>query len=822
MTYKISKIASILGIKNVELIESEISTLLTDSRKLSGSPSHTLFFALETKNNDGHTFINELYSAGVRNFVVSKRLPEWDNLPGSNFLHVKNTLRALQKLAAYHRSRFDIPIIGITGSNGKTIVKEWLYRLLQENFNIVRSPRSYNSQVGVPLSVWELDDTTELGIFEAGISMPDEMGYLEPIIRPTIGILTKIGEAHQENFTSLQQKCMEKMALFVNSNVVIYDEDNDLINRCADMMLLSQKAFSWSRKRSEAPLYISKIDIQDKKTAIHYSFLRFEHSVDIPFTDEASIENAIHCLAVLLFLGIHPREISKRMMTLEPVAMRLDVRQGKNDCIIINDAYNSDINSIKIALDFQNQRKMDRPMKKTVILSDILQTGIMPKSLYKRVAEMVEQSGVDKLIGIGHDISENAGAFKMEKQFFPSTEAFIQSGIWRNFDNELILVKGAREYHFEQITALIEERIHETVLEVDLDAVVHNFNFYKSKLSPGVKMICMVKANGYGAGAVEIAKTLQYHRCDYLAVAVAEEGLALRSAGISLPIIILNPEVNGFEELFSNDLEPEVYNFRILEAFIKEAESRGITNYPIHVKIDTGMHRLGFVPEEIPQLIDVLRSQKGLRVKSVFSHLAASESWVFDEFTHKQIETLKLAAEEIEKGLGYSVYKHILNSAGIERFPDAQWDMVRLGIGLYGVSASGLKGLRNVCTLKTTILQIKNIPGHETVGYGRKEELNCDARIATIRIGYADGLDRKFGNRNGKVLINGKFAPIVGNVCMDLCMVDVTEIEANEGDTVVVFGETPSVIDLAESIGTIPYEILTSVSPRVKRIYIKE
>jgi UDP-N-acetylmuramoyl-tripeptide--D-alanyl-D-alanine ligase len=559
MTYKISKIASILGIKNVELIESEISTLLTDSRKLSGSPSHTLFFALETKNNDGHTFINELYSAGVRNFVVSKRLPEWDNLPGSNFLHVKNTLRALQKLAAYHRSRFDIPIIGITGSNGKTVVKEWLYRLLQENFNIVRSPRSYNSQVGVPLSVWELDDTTELGIFEAGISMPDEMGYLEPIIRPTIGILTKIGEAHQENFTSLQQKCMEKMALFVNSNVVIYDEDNDLINRCADMMLLSQKAFSWSRKRSEAPLYISKIDIQDKKTAIHYSFLRFEHSVDIPFTDEASIENAIHCLAVLLFLGIHPREISKRMMTLEPVAMRLDVRQGKNDCIIINDAYNSDINSIKIALDFQNQRKMDRPMKKTVILSDILQTGIMPKSLYKRVAEMVEQSGVDKLIGIGHDISENAGAFKMEKQFFPSTEAFIQSGIWRNFDNELILVKGAREYHFEQITALIEERIHETVLEVDLDAVVHNFNFYKSKLSPGVKMICMVKANGYGAGAVEIAKTLQYHRCDYLAVAVAEEGLALRSAGISLPIIILNPEVNGFEELFSNDLEPEVF-----------------------------------------------------------------------------------------------------------------------------------------------------------------------------------------------------------------------------------------------------------------------
>ncbi|MDI3505388.1 MAG: Alr-MurF fusion protein [Bacteroidota bacterium] len=821
MKYSISKIVSILGLKNYDWVESEISILLTDSRQLS-NPSETLFFAFETKNNDGHRYIADLYAAGVRNFVVSKMMPEWKNFSGCNFLFVKSPLRALQKIAAYHRRRFDIPVIGITGSNGKTIVKEWLYQLLQEDFNIVRSPRSYNSQIGVPLSVWQLDDNATLGIFEAGISMPDEMDHLEPIIHPTIGILTKIGEAHQENFTSLQQKCLEKMRLFLNCNVVIYDEDNPIIREAADQMLISQKAFTWSRKQTDAPLYISKIEKGPCSTLIYYSFLSLDYSIEIPFTDEASIENAIHCLATMLFLNVAPSVISERMKKLEPVAMRLEVLQGKNNCILINDAYNSDINSVKIALDFMNQRSAEKSLRKTIILSDILQSGILPRTLYHRVADMMIENGIEKIIGIGHDISQNSDLFAIEKYFFPSTESFIQSGIWRKFDSEIILLKGARKYHFEQIIALIQERIHETVLEVDLDAVVHNYNFYKSKLQPGVKMICMVKANAYGAGAVEIAKTLQYHRCDYLAVAVTEEGIALRSEGISLPIIILNPEVNGFEELFSNRLEPEVYNFRILDAFIKEADRRGITDYPVHLKIDTGMHRLGFLPDQIPLLIERLRSQKGLKAISVFSHLAASESWAFDEFTEKQIETLRSSASQIENGIGYSIYKHILNSAGIERFPEAQWDMVRLGIGLYGVSASGLKRLKNVSTLKTTILQIKDIPGRETVGYGRKESLDRDARIATIRIGYADGLDRKFGNRVGKVLINGQIAPIVGNVCMDLCMVDVTDIDAKEGDEVILFGNDLSVIDLAESIGTIPYEVLTSVSPRVKRVYITE
>ena len=822
MKYEIKQIASILGITSNNLNYAEITTLLTDSRKIT-NPSTTLFFALESKNNDAHNYISELYNSGVRNFVVSKQFDEWRDFKDANFLKVKNCLSALQKLAHHHRSKFDIPVIGITGSNGKTVVKEWLYQLLEKDFNIVRSPRSYNSQIGVPLSVWQLDEDTELGIFEAGISKPDEMENLEPVIKPTIGVLTKIGEAHQENFSSLQQKTLEKLELFTNCEVFIFEEDNDLVNSCVDLKVLSQKTFSWSRKNREAHLFISDIEKKENCTEISYTFMNFDYSFEIPFIDEASIENAINCLAVALYLHVSPNDISNRMSALEPVAMRLDVRKGKHGSLIINDSYNSDVNSIKIALDFQHQRKMDRKLKKTLILSDILQSGVPPKSLYKRVAEMTEQSGIERIVGIGRDILTNSDLFTMpEKTFFLTTDDFLKSNIHETFRDELILLKGARRFNFEKINNILEERIHETVLEVDLDAVVHNFNYYKAKLKPDVKLICMVKANAYGAGAVEIAKTLQYHRCDYLAVAVAEEAVSLRNEGITLPIIVLNPEVNGFEELITNNLEPEVYNFRILETFIKKSERSGITDYPIHLKIDTGMHRLGFLPGQVEELADLLKQQKGLRVKSIFSHLSASESWAFDDFTHQQINTFREVAEKIEHELGYPVYKHILNSAGIERFHDYEWDMARLGIGLYGVSPSGLNGLRNVCTLKSTILQIKQVSNNETIGYGRKEKLDHDARIATIRFGYADGMDRQFGNRRGKVLINGQFAPIVGNVCMDLCMIDVTDIKAEEGDTVVLIGEEIPVTELAECIGTIPYEILTSVSPRVKRIYIKE
>ncbi len=823
MKYAIKKTCSILGVKNfTPKTDCEISELLTDSRNLT-NPAETLFFALETKNNDAHKFVSELYASGVRNFVVTKKLPEWEPLRDANFLTVSNSLAALQKLAAFHRKQFDIPVIGITGSNGKTIVKEWLYQLLERDYNIARSPRSYNSQIGVPLSIWQIEEDTSLAIIEAGISQPDEMRRLETIIRPTIGVFTTLGEAHQENFTSLQQKAMEKLGLFVNSDIFIYEEDNRIINQSAELMVLTQKTYSWSKVYNDAPLFIKKIEKENNSTTIHYAFLQLEYRTSIPFTDDASVENAISCLAVMLYLHVDPRIIAERMAKLEPVAMRLDVREGKSDCIIINDSYNSDINSIKIALDFQQQRKSGKELKKTLILSDIPQTGMIPNSLYKKIAELIKEKKIEKLIGIGNDIFENSKAFAVpEARFFLTTDEYLQSDAVKSHRHELILLKGARKYHFEKISEQLEQRIHETVLEVDLDALTHNYNFYKSMLSPDTKLVCMVKANGYGAGALEVAKTLQYHRCDYFAVAVAEEGVLLRGGGIFTPIIVLNPEVNGFEELFSKKLEPEVYNFRILNAFVREADRRGITNYPIHLKIDTGMHRLGFLSEQLPELIKTLKWQKGLKVKSVFSHLSASESWLFDDFTNKQMTRLYEAHAFIGQELGYPIYRHILNSAGIERFENAQWDMVRLGIGLYGVSPGGLKGLKNVCTLKTAILQIKEVPCHETIGYGRKEELRRDARIATIRIGYADGLNRRLGNRSSQVLINGRQAPIVGNVCMDLCMVDVTDIEAKEGDEVIVFGEGISVIDSANKIDTIPYEILTSVSPRVKRVYVKE
>lgn len=823
MKYSIHKIAKILDAIASDLNDADISILLTDSRQVF-YPAETLFFALSTKNNDGHKYINELYELGVRNFVVSQMLPDWENYNDANFLVVTNTLAALQRIAAYHRNQFDIPVIGITGSNGKTVVKEWLYQILHQDFNITHSPRSYNSQIGVPLSVWQMNNHTQLGIFEAGISQPEEMSKLEAIIRPTIGILTNIGQAHQEGFKSMKQKCLEKLELFINCDVIICEEENELIDECMEIACLSHKRLTWSRRgSSKSPLYIMKIDKQEKSTTIHYSVLGMASKLTIPFSDDASIEDAIHVLATAFYLHMSLPDINERMATLEPVAMRLDVRQGKNNSTLINDSYNSDINSLNIALDFLVQRATANEQKKVLIISDIPQSGLILRELYYLAANLVLNKKIDLLIGIGQEISAHKEMFKdTESLFFNTTEDFIHSNIWHDFHDMFILLKGARSFSFESINKLLEVKTHETVLDIDLDAIVHNFKFYRSKLNPKTKMICMVKADGYGTGSSEVAKTLQYHKCDYLAVAVAEEGVILRKQGIKVPIIVLNSEVGGFEELATYSLEPEVYNFRILDAFIKEAKLQGITNYPIHIKIDTGMHRLGFTEEDIPELMGRVKGQTGVRIQSVFSHLAASESWNFDDFTLQQIRTFKKIAGEVEDSCHYPVMKHILNSAGIERFPEEQLDMVRLGISLYGVSASGLNGLRNVCTLKTTILQIKHIKAGETVGYGRKGHFDHDATIATIRIGYADGISRQFGNGVGVVLVNGHQVSIVGNICMDLTMIDVTGIEVKEGDIVTIFGENLPVTDLAKKINTIPYEIFTSISNRVKHIYYKE
>lgn len=824
MKYSIQEIASILGLKDSTFVDSNISILLTDSRQVF-FPDETLFFALETANNDGHKYISELYNLQVRNFVVSKMLPEWSDFDDANFLVVKNTLDAMQRIAAHHRSRFNIPVIGITGSNGKTVVKEWLYQILHDTFNITHSPRSYNSQIGVPLSVWQINEHTQLGIFEAGISQPDEMSKLETIIRPTIGVITNIGQAHQEGFESMKQKCLEKLELFINCEAIICEEENELIEECMEIACLSHKRVSWSRKGADkSPLHILKTEKKESSTTIHYTILGFKSRLTIPFTDNASIENAIQVIAVAMYLHIPLLELSKRMPKLEPVAMRLDVRNGKNNCTLINDTYNSDINSLKIALDFLDQRTTKSDEQKVLILSDIPQSGLPTKELYKIAADLVKKKQVDLLIGIGKEISEYKEIFKNTKtNFFDNTDSFINSDIWYSFHDMVILLKGARSFSFERINKLLEVKTHETVLDINLDAIVHNFKFYRSRLNPKTKIVCMVKADGYGTGEADVAKTLQYHKCDYLAVAVTEEGVQLRKEGIKLPIIVLNAEVGGFEELVTHSLEPEVYNFRILDAFIKEAKVQGVTNYPIHIKIDTGMHRLGFTKGDLPALIDRIKKQSGVRIQSVFSHLAASESWNFDDFTQSQINLFKEITGELQNNFPYPIIRHILNSAGIERFPENQMEMVRLGISMYGVSASGLEGLREVCTLRTTVLQIKHIKKGETVGYGRKGQFDHDATIATIRIGYADGLSRQFGNGVGSVLIREHIVPIVGNICMDLTMIDITGLDdIKEGDSVIIYGDKLTLIEQAKKINTIPYELLTSISHRVKRVYYRE
>ena len=846
MKYSIGQIQEIISAKGrIQKKNAIISYLLIDSRSLS-YPEETLFFALQTALNDGHKYIPDLYKAGVRNFVIQYNIPKQSKLTNANFLMVDNSLAALQQLTASHRRQFNIPVIGIAGSNGKTIVKEWLYQLLNKDFNIVRSPRSYNSQIGVPLSVWQLEPKTELGIFEAGISLTSEMEHLENIIKPDIGIFTNIGNAHQENFSSLKEKCLEKLKLFKNSRLVIYNADDEIINEAVNAVGYPFVKFGWSRKISNAPLFIKQIKKRKDYTSIDFVWREKKHSITIPFDDDASIENAIHCLATVLLLLLPKRDrlthdnfalksgisyphlegvgvgLFEPFKHLEPVAMRLDVKNGINHCILINDTYNSDINSLDIALDFMYRRSVDNKMKSVLILSDILQSGISNDVFYTKVAALVTKKRIQHIIGIGGNISEQADKFDVEKEFFPTTEAFLQSGKIHQFHNSIILVKGSRSFAFEKITEQLEEKNHETVLEVNLDAIIHNFKYFRSKLRRETKIICMVKAFGYGVGAYELAKTLQEQNCDYLAVAVADEGYELRQEGISMPIIVMNPEMNCFNTLFDNHLEPEIYSFRILKAMLKEAEKRGIYQYPIHIKLDTGMHRLGFEPEDIHELIQILGNQSYLKVRSIFTHLAGSDSPLHDEYTIFQFAVFKFLAKKIELDLAYPIMTHLLNSAGIERFPQFQSDMVRLGIGLYGVSSVRKGALRSVATLKTTILQIKNRKADETVGYGRNGVLFRNSRIASLPIGYADGLDRKLSNRKGFVHIAGKRCPIIGNICMDLCMVDVTDTNAQEGNTAVIFGSEITIEEIAKLLNTIPYEILTSISPRVKRVYFKE
>ena len=841
MSYTIESIAECIGARCVGKQNATIDWLLTDSRSLS-FPEATLFFALSTKRNNGARYIPELYDRGVRNFVVSEedyKLVDSGKLIADssmqptinsqlstlNFLIVSNPLKALQKLAEMHREKFHIPVIGITGSNGKTIVKEWLHQLLSLDRCIVRSPRSYNSQIGVPLSVWQLNEEAELGIFEAGISEMGEMGSLQRMIKPTIGILTNIGGAHQENFFSLQEKCMEKLSLFKDCDVLIYDGDNELICNCVAKSMLTAREIAWSRVDSERPLYISKVLKKEDHTVISYRYLEMDNTFCIPFIDDASIENVLNSLAACLYLMTPADQITERMARLEPVAMRLEVKEGKNGCVLINDSYNSDLASLDIALDFLVRRSETKGLKRTLILSDILETGQSTTTLYRRVGQLIRSRGIDRLIGVGSEISacSNILGGVEERHFFSDTEALLASDVLKSLHSEVILVKGSRVFNFDLVSEALELKVHETILEVNLRAMIANLNHYRSMLqNPETKMICMVKASAYGAGSYEIAKTLQEHHVDYLAVAVADEGSELRKAGITSSIIIMDPELTSFKTMFDYGLEPEVYNFHLLDALVKAAEKEGITNFPIHVKLDTGMHRLGFSVEEIPQLIRRLKGQNAVIPRSVFSHFVGSDSAQFDAFTRQQIALFEEGSTMLQAAFSHKILRHICNTAGIERFPDAQFDMVRLGIGLYGVSPIDNAIINNVSTLKSTILQIRDVPGEDTVGYSRMGHLVRPSRIAAIPIGYADGLNRHLGRGNAYCLVNGQKAPYVGNICMDVCMIDVTDIDCREGDQAIIFGDDLPITVLSDKLETIPYEVLTSISTRVKRVYYQE
>lgn len=822
MKYKIEEIVTLTGARRYGHAEAEVEWLLTDSRSLV-YPETSLFFAIKTASGDGHDFIPELYQRGVRNFVVTSLPQNRETVyQDANFLQIPSALKALQRLAERHREQYDIPVIGITGSNGKTMVKEWLNQLLSPTTKTTRSPRSYNSQTGVPLSVWLLDETTQLGIFEAGISQPGEMEALRDIIQPTIGVMVSLGSAHQENFGSMEEKCREKLRLFKDCEILVYCSDDEITDRCVKLGKISHRLLSWSKIDSNAPLFIRNINKKGGETEIKYTYNGKTGRYTIPFVDDASINDSIHSLAVCLYLKKTPDEIAKGMQSLEPLAMRLEVTQGINNCTIINDTYNSDVNSLDIALDFMNRRAAETSNRKIVILSDILQSGMESGELYSKVAEMVNSRKPQLFIGVGKEIGKNSNYFKISSKFFNTTEELIESGELNGISGDTVLLKGARKFGFERIYDLLTKKVHETTLNVNLGAIVENLNHYRSFMKHETKIVCMVKASAYGSGALEVSRTLQEHGVDYLAVAVADEGVALRNAGITANIMVMNPEMTAFRTMLQYNLEPEIYSFRILDAMIREAKREGVTHYPIHVKIDSGMHRLGFLPGEIDELISRLKAQNAVVPRSVFSHFVGSDGEMFNDFTKKQFDVYNEASLKLQQSFPDKILRHICNTAGIERFPEYHLDMVRLGLGLYGIDPFTNKTIHNVATLRTTILQIHDVKKEDTVGYSRKGQLTRDSRIAAIPIGYADGLDRHLGCGNGYCLVNNKKAPYVGNICMDVAMIDVTDIPCKEGDSVEIFGDNLPVTALSDILGTIPYEILTSVSERVKRIYYKD
>lgn len=798
-----------------------VEHLITDSRHIAFAPS-SLFFALPGPRRDGHDFIADAYRQGLRYFVVSK-MPDLDAFPQACFILVEDTLAALQMLATWHRRQFDLPVIGITGSNGKTVVKEWLFQLLHTDYRLVRSPRSFNSQVGVPLSVWQIQPEHDMAVFEAGISRRGEMARLAPIVQCTLGVFTSLGDAHSEGFASVEEKLREKLALFQSPELIFYGADDPGVD--AAIRALGKPVFRWGTSPgAELQLLRAAPGPDGRTTSVQAAFQGRALHFQIPFSDQASLHNAMLCAGVMLHLGVPDTTIAERIARLEAVEMRLETREGINDCTLINDSYNSDLHALAIALDVMARQAAGR--RRTLILSDILESGSDPQTLYAAVADLICEKGVQRVFAVGEQIRRLKGKLppEIETAFFTDAADFLRRADADTFQQEIILIKGARRFGFERIANRLALKVHQTALEINLSALAHNLRQFQQLLDPGVRTMAMVKAAAYGSGSIETAKLLEQQQVDYLAVAYADEGVELRRGGIRLPILVLNPEEAVFDMMVRFRLEPELYSLRILRSFARfcAGMERPVS---IHLKIETGMNRLGFSGEEMEEALNIIIGHPQLRVATVFSHLAASEAPAHDAFTQQQAARFESAYRILAKGLGYRPLRHLLNSGGVARFPQYRLDMVRLGIGLYGLEAPAQAGLRlqPVLSLKAAVSQIKSLAEGDTVGYGRRGAGNPGMRIATISIGYADGLLRAAGNGRYSVLIRGKRAPLVGNVCMDMCMADVSHIpDAAEGDPVIVFGPLLPVQELAAALGTIPYEVLTCISPRVKRVYVQE
>ncbi len=814
MIYTAKTIAEITNCELIGNSDLPIQFFSTDSRAIT-SVRDTLFIAIKTQRNNGHNYIPLLIQKGVKHFLIQGGELDILKFQDSSlvFLVSENPLSTLQHLAAQHRSKFNIPVIGITGSNGKTIVKEWLYQLLKADYNICRSPKSYNSQIGVPLSVLNLNKSHTLAIFEAGISQPNEMEKLERIIQPTLGVFTSFGDAHNEGFMGKDQKLHEKVKLFLNTPTVIANGVPEFENTLNQTLLnIGESGQPNFLIQSES----NGFDLLNNNERLHFH---------IPFSDKASILNAATCAVLLLSLGYSAQKIQERLQSLQSLSLRLEIKNGIQNSLIINDYYNSDLDSIKIAIGYLQQQT--RKNKTVIVLSDIEQSGLNSKELYTQLANLLNECRIDLLVGIGKEIKSQNNLFGSNNLFFESTSQFLTEfkHYQHVFANSTILLKGARSFGFESISRLFQLKSHDTVFEIDLNKLISNVNYFRSKINSQVKVMAMVKAMGYGSGSIEVARVLQHIGVNYLAVAYADEGVELKEAGIQLPVMVMNPEEDGLDDIINYRLEPEIYSFKVLHSFLHKLEVMGVTEpYPIHIKLDTGMHRLGFEAHQIAELFLLLKHQTQLKVVSIFSHLAASDNPQLDDFTHSQINAFKNMTYQIEKELGYSSTKHICNSGAISRFTNAHFDMVRLGIGMYGlgVNQEEQNFLQNVGCLKTRISQIKKVKAGDTVSYNRSGKIDHETTLATLPIGYADGFNRLLGNGKFSVLINGVLCKTVGNICMDMCMVDITGVKCSEGDEVIIFESVQQINDLAKMLQTIPYEVLTNVSGRVKRVYVQE